>query len=123
VVPPEPAAPQPPEKRADPPVVQPKVENKPEPQPQAKPEPKPQAKPEAKPEPKPSADPSPPSPAPSPAAQARALWFKGLDAEAKQDYDEALKAYQAIKKLPPSVWYSSLDLRIEYCKKQLGGRD
>jgi len=75
-----------------------------------------------------------PLPEPAPAAQpgkttlasdedpierARALWIHAIDAEAKQDYPDAIKYYEQIKKLPQSAWPAGLEIRLQAAKRQL----
>jgi hypothetical protein len=50
--------------------------------------------------------------------QARSLWSKAIDAEARHDYSGAVELYEKIHKLPRSVWPASLNLRLEAAKKQ-----
>ena len=50
--------------------------------------------------------------------QARSLWIKAIDAEAKHNYPAAVHYYEQIKKLPSTVWPAALDLRLQAAKKQ-----
>jgi hypothetical protein len=54
-----------------------------------------------------------------PVDQARALWSHAIDAEAKQDYPEAIKFYEQIKKLPQNVWPAGLEIRLAAAKRQM----
>jgi hypothetical protein len=74
--------------------------------------------------PGPQVKPDPPSPSSpaidvDPVDQARALWSHAIDAEAKQDYPEAIKFYEQIKKLPQNVWPAGLEIRLAAAKRQL----
>jgi len=53
-----------------------------------------------------------------PAEKARVLWRKAIDAEANQDFVEAVNCYEQIKKLPGDVQQEGLDLRLDLAKKQ-----
>jgi len=53
-----------------------------------------------------------------PAEAVRTLWRKAIDAEQNQDFVEAVKCYQLIKKLPADVQPEGLDVRLELAKKQ-----
>ncbi len=56
-------------------------------------------------------------PAGDPEEQARTLWRKAIDAEVNQDYVEAVKCYEQIKKLPADVHPWGLDVRLEQARK------
>jgi hypothetical protein len=80
------------------------------------------APPSAAPNPAPApAKAAPPEPAVSvdPVEQARTLWRKAIDAEANQDFVEAVKCYGQIKKLPADVQPAGLEVRLELAKKQM----
>jgi hypothetical protein len=53
-----------------------------------------------------------------PVDQARTLWRKAIDAEGNQDFVEAVKCYEKIKKLPADVQPAGLEVRLELAKKQ-----
>ncbi|HEX8525258.1 MAG TPA: hypothetical protein VF669_23605 [Tepidisphaeraceae bacterium] len=66
-----------------------------------------------------------PAPAPSPAVEsvdpverARELWRKAIDAEGNQDFVEAVKCYEQIKKLPADAQPEGVDVRLELARKQ-----
>ena len=67
--------------------------------------------------------PAPPPIAPlvqeDPIDQAHALWVHAIDAEAKQDYPEAIKFYAQIKKLPQTAWPAGLEIRLAAAKRQI----
>ncbi len=54
-----------------------------------------------------------------PIDRARSLWIHAIDAEARQDYPEAIKYYEQIKKLPESAWPKGLEIRLQAAKKQV----
>jgi hypothetical protein len=47
----------------------------------------------------------------------RELWVKAIDAEANQDYVEAVRCYEEIKKLPPEVQPPALNVNLERAKR------
>jgi len=47
----------------------------------------------------------------------RLLWSRAIDAEAKGDYDEAVRCYEEIKQLPASAHPASLQLRLENARR------
>ncbi len=49
----------------------------------------------------------------------REHWRNALDAEAMQDFPEAIQHYQQIQKLPKSVWPANLELRLQQARKQV----
>ncbi len=53
-----------------------------------------------------------------PVEQARTLWRKAIDAEGNQDFVEAVKCYEKIKKLPADVQPAGLEVRLAQAKKQ-----
>jgi hypothetical protein len=54
-----------------------------------------------------------------PVDQARALWSHAIDAEAKQDFPEAIKFYEQIKKLPATAWPAGLEIRLTAARRQV----
>ncbi|MGH7214221.1 MAG: hypothetical protein ACREIT_05615 [Tepidisphaeraceae bacterium] len=72
-----------------------------------------------------STDPDPPAPAPQPAdapdalARARTLWRSAIDAEHRQDYVAAVRAYEQIKQLPSDAWPGGLDVKLEIAKRRV----
>jgi hypothetical protein len=69
----------------------------------------------------------PPAPAPkvekpaepelTPYMQSKVLWGKAIDAEINQDYVEAVKCYEQIKKLPDEYHQNDLELRLARAKR------
>ena len=49
--------------------------------------------------------------------RARELWSKAIDAEANQDYVEAVRCYEEIQKLPPDVQPRALPVRLDLARK------
>jgi hypothetical protein len=67
------------------------------------------------------APPAPPvvkTPTVDPVDQARALWRSAIDAEGKEDFREAIRCYEQIKKLPADVQPDGLEVRLEMARKQ-----
>ena len=58
-------------------------------------------------------------PAGDPETQARTLWRQAIDAEANQDFLEAVQCYDLIKKLPEDVQPPGIDVRLKMARKQL----
>lgn len=52
--------------------------------------------------------------------EARRLWREGITAEGDGHYAEAVRCYEQIQKLPARAWPSSLQLRLDFARKQLG---
>jgi hypothetical protein len=57
------------------------------------------------------------TPAADPAEQARTLFRKAIDAENEQDYVEAVRCYEQIKKLPVDSRGMGVDVRLEQARK------
>ena len=57
---------------------------------------------------------------PLPAEQAMALWSQGIAAQEQEDFALAVEKFQAIKKLPQSVWPMGLELRLEMAIQKAG---
>ncbi len=49
---------------------------------------------------------------------ARALWGQALDAEARQDFAAAVRAYEQIKQLPQSAWPGGLQVSLDLARKR-----
>jgi hypothetical protein len=62
---------------------------------------------------------TPQQPALDPGEQARQWWSAAQDAEQNRRYAEAIAFYEKIKTLPPDVWQSNLELRLQLAKDQL----
>jgi hypothetical protein len=50
--------------------------------------------------------------------EARALWVQAIDAEARQDFNAAVKCYEQIKQLPPGAWPGGLQVSLDLAKKR-----
>jgi hypothetical protein len=53
----------------------------------------------------------------TPEEQSRTLWGRAIDAEANQDYVEAVECYELIRTLPRDVQPWGLDVRLEQAKR------
>jgi hypothetical protein len=51
-------------------------------------------------------------------AEARALWVQAIDAEARSDFDQAVKCYERIKQLPSSAWPGGLQISLDLARKR-----
>jgi hypothetical protein len=54
-----------------------------------------------------------------PLEQARSLWVKAIDAQAAGDYRAAVRYYEQIKQLPPTVWPAGLEFRLEAAREHV----
>lgn len=79
---------------------------------------------EAAPEPRPEAAPPPAAPVQTPGGDpllvSRTLYRQAIDAESRQNPHEALRLYEQIQQLPPSVWPGDLQIRIDQVRRQIG---
>ena len=68
----------------------------------------------------PAVTPETPGDLPLPAEQAMTLWSQGIAAQEQGNFALAVQKFQAIKKLPQSVWPMGLELRLEMATQKAG---